>query len=65
MVKQDNMVCFSFHLIFTSISRVVEFDRAEPLEGRLPASLLADVNFVNEVQAGQDVGDIVQSAHLS
>ena len=51
--------------ILTGISRVVEFDWAEPLEGRLPASLLSDVDLLYEAQAGQHVGDIVQTPHLS
>lgn len=35
-------------LILTGISRVVEFHRAEPLEGRLPASLLTNVHLLYE-----------------
>lgn len=52
-------------LSLTSISRVVEFNRAEPLEGRLPASLLADVHLLYEAKTCQHVGDVVQSSHLS
>lgn len=41
---------------FTSVA---EFDRAKPLEGWLPASLLTDVHLLDEGKAGQDVGNIV------
>lgn len=44
---------------------MAEVDRTEPLEGWLPAPPLADMDFLDQVQAGQHVGDVVQSAHFS
>lgn len=49
----------------TNSRRVVKFNWTEPFEGRLPAPLLADVDFLYKVQAGQDVCDIIQSSHFS
>lgn len=55
----------SFNPPPTGGRRAVEVNRSEPFEGRLAAPLLADVDLLDQVQAGQYVCDVVQSAHLS
>lgn len=50
------------HII--QLTRVLKVDRAEPLEGRLPSPLLPHVHLLDEVQAGQHVGDVVEPSHL-
>lgn len=52
-------------LDYPNLTRGAELNGAEPLEGRLPAPLLSDVNLLDEAQAGQHVGDVVQTPHLS
>ena len=41
-----------------------QLHRSDPLEGGLPAALLRHVDLLDELQAAQHVGDVVQPPHL-
>lgn len=46
------------------LTRAVKLHWPEPLEGRLPSLLLPHVHLLDEAQAGQHVGDVVEPTHL-
>lgn len=51
--------------LLTGVWGAAEVHGAQPPEGRLPASLLSDRILLDEVQAGQHVGDVIEAPHLS
>lgn len=41
-----------------------EIHRADPLEGRFPASIFRDVHFLYQHQAGQHIGYVIEASYL-
>ena len=58
-------VCFSVTVtVCSGTFHGGQLHRSDPLEGGLPAPLLRHVDLLDELQAAQHVGDVVQPPHL-